>query len=65
MREAEHEASVTPVDGRMGLGELLTANVPVVQECLNTTYGLGHFERAYKASAADIYTAHKLIKVRG
>jgi len=29
---------------------------------LNTTYGLGHFERAYKASAADIYTAHKLIK---
>jgi hypothetical protein len=34
------------------------------QACLNTTYGLGEFERAYKASAADIYTAHKLIKVR-
>ena len=47
------------------LANSFIAVVSVLQECLNSTYGLGHFERAYKASAADIYTAHKLIKVRG
>jgi hypothetical protein len=35
-----------------------------LQACLKGTFGLDQFERAYLASAGDIYTFANLVKVR-